>query len=117
MDCAAEYDHYTADITRTMPINGKFTKEQAEIYNDRLRRADRGDQTRAPREIHARRTTQDSVHGTVRGSGQGRIAAARADHVEGEQRISHLVYARHEPLARDERARRGRTTQSRSRRE
>jgi Xaa-Pro aminopeptidase len=32
MDCAAEYDHYTADITRTIPINGKFTKEQAEIY-------------------------------------------------------------------------------------
>lgn len=32
MDCAAEYDHYTADITRTIPINGKFSKEQAEIY-------------------------------------------------------------------------------------
>jgi Xaa-Pro aminopeptidase len=32
MDCAAEYDHYTADITRTIPINGKFTKEQADIY-------------------------------------------------------------------------------------
>ncbi|HEU0173787.1 MAG TPA: Xaa-Pro aminopeptidase [Blastocatellia bacterium] len=33
MDCAAEFDHYSADITRTIPINGKFTKEQAEIYN------------------------------------------------------------------------------------
>ncbi|HKC87196.1 MAG TPA: Xaa-Pro aminopeptidase, partial [Blastocatellia bacterium] len=32
-DCAAEYDHYSADITRTIPINGKFTKEQADIYN------------------------------------------------------------------------------------
>ena len=32
MDCAAEYDHYTADITRTIPVNGKFTKEQADIY-------------------------------------------------------------------------------------
>lgn len=32
MDCAAEYDHYTADITRTIPINGKFTTAQAEIY-------------------------------------------------------------------------------------
>src|SRR5262249_24260013 len=32
-DCAAEYDHYSADITRTVPVNGKFTKEQAEIYN------------------------------------------------------------------------------------
>ncbi len=32
MDCAAEYDHYTADITRTIPINGKFSKEQTDIY-------------------------------------------------------------------------------------
>jgi Xaa-Pro aminopeptidase len=32
MDCAAEFDHYTADITRSIPVNGKFTKEQADIY-------------------------------------------------------------------------------------
>jgi Xaa-Pro aminopeptidase len=33
MDVGAEYMHYTADITRTFPVNGKFTKEQADIYN------------------------------------------------------------------------------------
>jgi len=33
MDCGAEYHGYTADITRTFPINGKFSKEQAIIYN------------------------------------------------------------------------------------
>lgn len=33
MDCGAEYHGYTADITRTVPINGKFTKEQKIIYN------------------------------------------------------------------------------------
>jgi Xaa-Pro aminopeptidase len=32
MDCAAEYDHYSADVTRTIPISGKFTRQQAEIY-------------------------------------------------------------------------------------
>ena len=32
MDCSAEFDHYTGDITRTLPVSGKFTKEQAEIY-------------------------------------------------------------------------------------
>ena len=32
MDVGAEYEHYTADITRTFPVNGKFSKEQAEIY-------------------------------------------------------------------------------------
>ena len=32
MDVGAEYQHYTADVTRTFPVNGKFSKEQAEIY-------------------------------------------------------------------------------------
>jgi Xaa-Pro aminopeptidase len=32
MDVGAEYRHYTADVTRTFPVSGRFTKEQAEIY-------------------------------------------------------------------------------------
>lgn len=32
MDVGAEYDHYTADVTRTFPVSGSFTKEQREIY-------------------------------------------------------------------------------------
>ncbi len=32
MDVGAEYDHYTADITRTFPVNGKFTPIQAAVY-------------------------------------------------------------------------------------
>lgn len=33
MDVGAEYDHLTADVTRTFPVNGKFTAEQKAIYN------------------------------------------------------------------------------------
>jgi len=33
IDAGAEYQHYTADVTRTFPVGGKFTKEQAEVYN------------------------------------------------------------------------------------
>ena len=32
MDVGAEYGHYSADVTRTFPVNGKFTKEQGEVY-------------------------------------------------------------------------------------
>jgi Xaa-Pro aminopeptidase len=32
MDIGAEYGYYTADITRTIPVNGKFTPEQRSIY-------------------------------------------------------------------------------------
>ncbi|MBV9988816.1 MAG: aminopeptidase P family protein [Chitinophagaceae bacterium] len=31
-DCAAEYHGYSADVTRTIPVNGKFTPEQKAIY-------------------------------------------------------------------------------------
>ena len=33
MDCGAEYFGYTADITRTFPVNGRFSKEQRQIYD------------------------------------------------------------------------------------
>ena len=33
MDVGAEYRGYTADVTRTIPVNGKFSNEQKEIYN------------------------------------------------------------------------------------
>lgn len=33
MDLGAEYRGYTADVTRTIPVNGKFSKEQRKIYN------------------------------------------------------------------------------------
>lgn len=33
MDFGAEYGNYNADLTRTIPVNGKFTKRQKEIYN------------------------------------------------------------------------------------
>jgi len=32
MDVGAEYNGYAADITRTIPVTGKFTKAQAEVY-------------------------------------------------------------------------------------
>jgi Xaa-Pro aminopeptidase len=32
MDVGAEYDHYTADVTRTFPVNGKFSNAQKDIY-------------------------------------------------------------------------------------
>ncbi|MBK8686646.1 MAG: aminopeptidase P family protein [Bacteroidetes bacterium] len=33
MDFGAEYGNYCADLTRTIPVNGKFSKRQKEIYD------------------------------------------------------------------------------------
>jgi Xaa-Pro aminopeptidase len=37
MDFGAEYGHYAADLTRTIPVNGKFTYRQKDCYNAVLR--------------------------------------------------------------------------------
>jgi Xaa-Pro aminopeptidase len=32
IDAGAEFGYYTGDVTRTLPANGRFSKEQAELY-------------------------------------------------------------------------------------
>jgi len=32
-DMAAEFAHYAADVTRTVPVNGRFTAEQRKVYD------------------------------------------------------------------------------------
>ena len=33
LDVGAEYANYSSDMTRTIPVNGRFTKRQKEVYN------------------------------------------------------------------------------------
>ncbi|MGB5553504.1 MAG: aminopeptidase P N-terminal domain-containing protein [Flavobacteriaceae bacterium] len=37
LDVAAEYANYSSDLTRTVPVSGKFTKRQKDVYNAVLR--------------------------------------------------------------------------------
>lgn len=37
MDFGAEYANYASDLTRCVPVNGKFTKRQKDVYNAVLR--------------------------------------------------------------------------------
>jgi Xaa-Pro aminopeptidase len=37
LDVAAEYANYASDLTRSVPVNGKFSKRQKEVYNAVLR--------------------------------------------------------------------------------
>ena len=37
MDIGAEYGNYASDLTRTVPVNGRFTDRQKEVYNAVLR--------------------------------------------------------------------------------
>ncbi|QFR49747.1 M24 family metallopeptidase [Sulfurimonas lithotrophica] len=33
LDAGCEYEYYASDITRTIPVNGKYTDEQKKVYN------------------------------------------------------------------------------------
>ncbi len=37
LDVAAEYAGWASDLTRTIPVNGRFTKRQGDVYNSVLR--------------------------------------------------------------------------------
>ena len=37
LDVASSYANYNADLTRTIPVNGRFTKRQRQVYNAVLR--------------------------------------------------------------------------------
>ncbi|MBC7388768.1 MAG: aminopeptidase P N-terminal domain-containing protein [Opitutaceae bacterium] len=37
LDVAAEYNNYKSDLTRVLPVNGKFTNRQKDVYNAVLR--------------------------------------------------------------------------------
>lgn len=59
IDAGAEYQHYSSDITRTFPANGKFTKEQRAIYDLVLKAQEDAIQAIAPG------ITWDDIEGVV----------------------------------------------------
>ncbi len=59
MDFGAEYANYAADCTRTVPVNGRFSKRQRELYDATLR------VLRGARSLMKPGTTIDSINQEV----------------------------------------------------
>ncbi len=53
MDLAAEYANYSSDMTRTIPVSGKFTERQKEVYRAVLRVKDEATKMLVPGTIWA----------------------------------------------------------------
>lgn len=68
VDAGCEYDHYTADITRTWPANGTFTTSQRRVYDIVL-----ATQMAAIQMAHPGVTLDDIHHFCVRSLTQGMI--------------------------------------------
>jgi Xaa-Pro aminopeptidase len=68
IDAGAEYDGYASDITRTFPVNGKFTPEQKDLYDVVLEA-----QLAAIEKVRAGNHWQDVHNEAVRVATQGMI--------------------------------------------
>ncbi len=71
MDDAAEFAGYSVDVTRTIPVSGKFTKEQAEIYRLVWESAAGRHPQRAARPHHVGRSPTPSTGGAMEVFKQG----------------------------------------------
>jgi Xaa-Pro aminopeptidase len=52
LDVAAGYANYNADLTRTIPVNGRFTRRQRQVYNAVLRVLRAVSQAATPGKLH-----------------------------------------------------------------
>jgi len=63
MDIGAEYGYYTADISRTIPVNGKFSDRQQEIYELVLEAQKAAIEQMVPGRLHA--DSHDTVKAVI----------------------------------------------------
>ena len=99
IDAGCEYECYASDITRTFPVNGRFTPEQRAVYEVVLE-ANRaaiakvrpGNHWNEPHEAAVRVITQGLVK---LGLLKGRVPA-----LDQGRRLPALLHASHRPLAR-----------------
>ena len=70
-DIGAEYGGYTADITRTYPVSGKFTERQREIYQIVL-------------DAQKAALARVKPGATIRGRGSSSIHAAAREHIQSK---------------------------------
>jgi Xaa-Pro aminopeptidase len=85
IDAGGEFDGYTADITRTFPVNGKFTPAQEAVYGvvlaaqkAAIREMKPGNSTGRPHEVATRVLTEGMVDlKLLRGDPKKLIAAGK----------------------------------------
>jgi Xaa-Pro aminopeptidase len=75
IDAGAEYDGYASDITRTFPVNGKFSPEQRDLYEVVL-----AAQAAGFRQAYAGKQWQDIHAAAVRVATEGMISLGILEH-------------------------------------
>ncbi len=107
IDAGCEYQLYASDITRTFPVNGRFTPAQRAVY-DVVLEAQYAAIAKVKPGNHWNEPHDAAVQVITRGpGGAGSAERARVAAHQG-RRVPPLLHASHRPLARHGRARRRR---------
>jgi hypothetical protein len=97
IDAGCEYQGYAGDITRTFPVNGKFSRRSAQfmtLFSNRWKR-------RSPvssGHLHSGSDRRSGAHHDYR-SGETWHPERRCGHPDCRKCASSVLYARPEPLA------------------
>ncbi len=114
IDAGCEIDGYAADITRTYPVNGRFSGAAAHAVRTGAARAGRGAGGHPARAAVQRRSTRRPCGCWPRACSTWACStnarSARVDDVIADARLRPVLHARHRPLAGDGRARCRRAT-------
>jgi Xaa-Pro aminopeptidase len=94
MDMACEYAHYATDITRTVPVNGRFSAEQRKVYDVVLAAQEKALAMVKPGVYHE--DLDKAARGVIEAAGYGDFFIHGLGHFVGLD--VHDVGAYHEPL-------------------
>ena len=103
IDAGCEVDCYASDITRTFPVNGRFSPEQRALYDIVLEANYAAIASREARQSLERAARSRGARHHA-GSAQARPAQGQARQARSERRLSEILHAPHRPLARHGRA-------------
>ena len=107
IDAGCEYGLYASDITRTFPVNGRFTPEQKAIYDVVLEAQEAAFACVKPGN-HWNEPHDAAVRADHAGPGQARPAQGPGAGVDQGRGLPQVLHAPHRALARHGRARRRR---------
>ncbi len=103
LDVAASYANYNADLTRTIPVNGRFTRRQKQVYNAVLRVLRQSIENLVPGKLHRdwQKETEQLVEQELVGLGLLTLREIKGQDPENPAFKKYLMHGTGHPLGLD----------------
>ena len=101
LDVAASYANYNADLTRTIPVNGRFTRRQKQVYNAVLRVLRAASAAATPGKLPQdwQKEAEDFIEKELVDLGLLETCRKSAGKTRTHPRFKQILHARHRPPA------------------